>query len=125
MASKDKEPSLYLLVNQDLKMSKGKIGAQCGHAVQEIVERAMKAIYSPGRRRPPFCLDTYHRWSEDGSRKIVLKGPQALLEECASDRDAVEVHDAGRTEVAPDSLTVVAWFPITDGKTRFKGYSLL
>jgi len=122
------EPTLYLLVNQSLNMSKGKLGAQIGHAVQDIVEQAMKATYhssSREKRRLPFSLDAYHAWASNGSRKIVLKGPQGLLETHLDDEDAVCVWDAGRTEVAPDSLTVVAWFPCRDGRTRFKGYSLL
>lgn len=110
-------------------MSKGKLGAQIGHAVQDIVEQAMKETYCPsssrGRHRLPFSLETYHAWAKYGSRKIVLKGPQDLLESHLGDRDVVYVRDEGRTEVAPDSLTVVAWFPIRDGKTRFKGYALL
>lgn len=118
------EPSLYILVNQDLKMSRGKVGAQVGHAVQDIVEEAMKATYASARSKR-FDLRTYHTWSKSGSRKIVMKGSQKALESHLEDADCVSVRDEGLTEVDPGSLTVVAWFPCRDGKRRFSGYSLL
>jgi PTH2 family peptidyl-tRNA hydrolase len=119
------EPTLYILVNQDLKMSRGKLGAQIGHAVQDIVSQALKQTYHPSRRRLSFDLSTYHGWDKGSSRKIILKAPQAVLQTHLDDPDSVAVYDEGRTEVEPDSLTVIAWFPTCDGKTRFSGYSLL
>lgn len=119
------EPSLYILINQDLKMSRGKVGAQIGHAVQEIVEDVMKATYGSSRSRRRFDLRTYFAWSKHGSRKIIMKAPEKVLESHLDDPDAVSIRDEGLSEVDPGSLTVIAWFPCRDGKRRFAGYSLL
>lgn len=92
-----------LLVNSSLKMSPGKIGAQCAHAALGLFRR-LQASHAP-------WLDV---WAGAGEKIVTLS--------VASDIAAVELlrtaerlglptfklHDAGRTEVAAGALTVVA-----------------
>lgn len=59
----EQETVMYLFVNNDLGMGKGKVGAQIGHAVQYLIEHL---VGSPTRE--------YKEWKQDGARKIVLKG---------------------------------------------------
>jgi PTH2 family peptidyl-tRNA hydrolase len=53
---------MILVVRNDLKMGKGKIGAQCGHAAVGAYEQAIKKIPSIVRK-----------WSYSGSMKVALK----------------------------------------------------
>lgn len=49
-------------VNDELKMGKGKIGAQCAHAAVAVVERVAES--------QPHILDA---WEENGQAKICLR----------------------------------------------------
>lgn len=103
---------MYLVVNTELAMDKGKIAGQVGHAVARltrILERRNLAHGEPPR-------SAYDRWMDQGEPKIVLKGTEKLLlqllavyaDKCA----VVEVRDLGRTQIAPNSLTVVGFEPL-------------
>ncbi|CAE8606926.1 unnamed protein product, partial [Polarella glacialis] len=100
------EMKMVLLVRNDLGMQKGKIAAQCGHAV-------LGAYHAALRQRSPF-LDT---WEASGAKKIALKvsSEEELCElgRRARKRDLVSymVRDAGHTQVAPNTRTVCAIGP--------------
>jgi len=53
---------MVLVTRSDLKLSRGKLAAQCGHAVAECVLKA--------KREEPRMLKRYMR---DGARKIVCE----------------------------------------------------
>ncbi|GBG81763.1 hypothetical protein CBR_g33941 [Chara braunii] len=103
------EFKLVLVVRMDLKMGKGKIAAQCSHATL--------GIYKKLQRKAPTAL---RKWEYSGQRKVVLKidtedDMMALVKKA---KDAgVPTHitiDAGRTQIAPDSRTVMAVGPAPD-----------
>jgi len=100
------ECKLVLVVRTDLKMGKGKTAAQCCHA-------AVMA-YQQMNKRYPDLLD---EWKRRGQPKVVLRtdSEQSLLELAASARQlgllVSLVQDAGRTQVAPGSRTVVGIGP--------------
>ena len=61
---KDDEYVMYVLVNNDLKMGKGKIASQCMHSscnATRILERQFKKG------------NDYDKWIKNGEPKIVLK----------------------------------------------------
>jgi PTH2 family peptidyl-tRNA hydrolase len=101
------EYKMVLCVNNGLGMGKGKIGAQCAHAALGAVER----------HRRPETEAAFRRWESRGQAKIALKVPSD------ADLDALEakareaglptyvVHDAGRTQIAAGSRTVLAVGP--------------
>jgi len=97
---------LVLVVNHGLKMGKGKIAAQVGHA--SIA--AMTGIPEEDRGR-------LAAWLASGQRKVCVKGEDAnhLLMLCAQAKEAglptAEVRDAGHTQIPSGSLTVVAIGP--------------
>eukprot|EP01112_Ceratiomyxa_fruticulosa_P005628 TRINITY_DN1636_c0_g1_i1.p1 TRINITY_DN1636_c0_g1~~TRINITY_DN1636_c0_g1_i1.p1 ORF type:complete len:168 (+),score=22.64 TRINITY_DN1636_c0_g1_i1:322-825(+) len=102
------EYKMVLVVRNDLKMEKGKIAAQCSHATLGAYKRAMK-------RKLLTDLD---RWeNHSGQAKVVLKCESE--EELLSLREKVIaekineylVCDAGRTQVEPNTLTVLAIGP--------------
>ena len=59
---------MVLIVREDLKMGKGKIGAQCGHATIGVYKTCSK--YSKGSEYWKKVLD---KWNWEGSKKICLK----------------------------------------------------
>lgn len=97
---------MVLVVRNDLKMGKGKIGAQCGHASVGAYQQAMDK--NPGIIR---------RWENSGCGKIALKVESERelmnLRKGASVRglNYFLVHDAGRTQIAAGSTTVLAIGP--------------
>lgn len=87
-------------------MGKGKIGAQCGHAAVGAFERA--------RRSVPALVRS---WENSGSAKIALRVEseaelmQIRSKAMAGNLNVCLIHDAGRTQIAPNSKTVLAIGP--------------
>ena len=98
---------MVLVVNTELKMGVGKIAAQVGHATLGLYS------YLQTQRA---CQAGVKSWQDSGSKKIVLRGESAQewldLKRKAYERHIpnIIVHDAGRTQVEPGSLTVLALF---------------
>eukprot|EP00899_Mesostigma_viride_P027949 jgi/Mesvir1/8339/Mv12600-RA.1 len=98
-------PNQILVVRQDLKMGKGKIAAQCCHAAVGVFEKM--------QQRPQLL----RRWQQCGQAKVVVK--------CDTEAELLQLHeearslllptyvvqDAGRTQIAAGSLTVLAIGP--------------
>lgn len=94
---------MVLVVRNDLKMGKGKIAAQCSHATL--------GLYKKLHNRAPKALS---RWEMCGQVKVVLR--------TESEEDMLVLHerakslklpthitiDAGRTQISPNSRTVMA-----------------
>ena len=97
---------LALIVRTDLKMGKGKIAAQCSHAAL--------AAYKQSARQSP---DLLRRWEALGPAKVVLRvedeAAMYRLERRARDAGLVTavIQDAGRTQIAPGSVTVLGVGP--------------
>lgn len=97
---------MVLVVRTDLKMGPGKIAAQCGHATLGAFKRATK--------QDPQNLKL---WEKYGQAKIVVKAPDDKtmfeLEKKAKQSNIVTyfVADAGKTQIAAGSRTVLAVGP--------------
>lgn len=97
---------LVLVVRMDLKMTPGKIAAQCGHATLACYKALMKSN--------PMLVQ---HWEKTGQAKIALRGSSEdeLLELEAIAKSlnlcARPIFDAGRTQVASGSRTVLAIGP--------------
>lgn len=93
-------------MNMELKMGTGKIGAQCAHAACGVVTY-YKSTIEPALRA----------WEACGTVKIALRvNDSQQLEELAKNAQALglpfyQVYDAGRTQVAAGSATVLAIGP--------------
>ena len=104
--SDEEDLKLVLVVRQDLKMGKGKAAAQCSHATLAAYKRAKRK-----------CPDRLKIWEATGQPKITLKCDSEeelmLLMVKARSLDLVSyvVADAGRTQIAPGSHTVLAVGP--------------
>ncbi|XP_073316134.1 uncharacterized protein [Primulina huaijiensis] len=94
---------MVLVVRNDLKMGKGKIAAQCSHATLGLYKKLLN--------RAPKSLN---RWEMCGQVKVVVKieseDDMLVLQERAKSLN-IPTHitiDAGRTQIAPNSRTVMA-----------------
>jgi len=92
-----------ILVRQDLKLTKGKMAAQCSHASVEAVLRSHK--------------DDIAKWQGQGMKKIVLKvnDEKELLDykQRAEDAGLVAalITDAGHTHLPPGTTTCLGIGP--------------
>lgn len=97
---------MVLVVRNDLKMGKGKIGAQCGHAAVGAYQKALATI--------PRMVD---RWENSGCTKIAVKVESEAemmgILKSARERslNTCLIRDAGRTQIEPNSKTVLAVGP--------------
>ncbi|KAK2525383.1 peptidyl-tRNA hydrolase 2, mitochondrial [Columba livia] len=100
------EFKMVLIVRNDLKMGKGKVAAQCSHAAV--------SAYKQVQRRNPELLK---QWEYCGQPKVVLKAPdeETLIQLLADAKQlgltVSLIQDAGRTQIAPGSRTVLGIGP--------------
>ena len=97
---------LVCVVNQSLKMGKGKIAAQVGHA-------SVQAFLEAGVSHPSYL----EAWLASGQKKICLKIPddsafESLMNQAREQQIPFSlVRDAGHTQIPKGSLTVLALGP--------------
>jgi len=94
------ETKQVILVRADLKLPKGKMGAQVAHASVESVMKSLKVD-----------KDKVRSWRDQGQAKIVLKvadeSELLKINQMAKDAGLVTavISDAGRTVIAPGTKT--------------------
>lgn len=97
-----------IVVRSDLKMSKGKTAAQCSHAAVSSLDHTDKKILAA--------------WKREGQKKVVVKAKgETELFELKSKCEKLKlpnslVVDAGLTELAPGTPTVLAIGPEKEEK---------
>jgi len=100
------EVKLVCLVDHSLKMGKGKVAAQVGHA-------SVKAALATREQHPAL----FEAWMRSGQQKVVLRmtdGDELESILSAAEGDGLAIHrirDAGRTQIPKGSLTVGAIGP--------------
>ncbi|XP_076265315.1 putative peptidyl-tRNA hydrolase 2 isoform X2 [Rhynchophorus ferrugineus] len=104
------------VVNCSLKMKTGKIAAQVGHACLGLYRSMFKENQ-----------EELNQWEELGEKKVVLKGNDAehlkqLYHKAISEGlPAYLVRDAGHTQIASGSLTVLSLFGIEEHVENITG----
>lgn len=102
----DMEYKLVIVMRNDLKLSKGKMAAQAAHA-------AVNCAFASKKKDPK----TFDKWYSEGQRKVVVKvNDEKELFEIKAMADAQGVinsviTDAGRTEIAPGTVTCIGIGP--------------
>jgi peptidyl-tRNA hydrolase, PTH2 family len=97
-----------ILVRSDLKLPKGKLAAQVGHACVEAVHRSEK--------------EDVKLWRQSGQAKIVLRvnSKDELFKYNMLAKDAglitAVITDAGKTVIAPGTTTCLAIGPDSEEK---------
>jgi PTH2 family peptidyl-tRNA hydrolase len=100
---------MVLVIRTDLQMGKGKVAAQCSHATLDAYKQALK--------QSQLTRDWLHHWESEGVAKITLKCQDEdemlrLQKEARSvGLVAKSIVDAGRTQIAAGSRTVLAIGP--------------
>jgi len=95
-----------IVMRNDLKMSRGKIAAQAGHAAVSAAEEARKK-----------CSDWWKAWIKEGQCKIAVKAEseEELLElerkAKKSKLPTALIIDRGLTELPPDTVTCLGIGP--------------
>lgn len=97
---------MCIVVRMDLGMSTGKMISQACHAAVGVSEISKKENHKAWRK-----------WNDEGAKKVALEveSLEALeeLSEKAKNLDVSQllIHDAGHTEVAPGTITVLGLGP--------------
>lgn len=124
---KQEEIVMYILINNDLGMAKGKIASQAAHVAGLIVHDILTKVYELSTPEALEDYNYYEKWMSGGKyKKIVLKASESdLLKLINSEKKCRYVIDAGLTQIKPNSLTVVGFFPRDYPKDKFKDFKLL
>ncbi len=106
--NQDDDIVMYILVNNNLNMSRGKLASQVAHSACNVVSYLVKN---------PTAI--YREWLRTGSAKIVLKSDFNQMEPLTYlfNNRSKEIWcdyilDQGRTQVEPGSLTTIAFNPM-------------
>lgn len=123
------EPVMYIVVNQDLKMDKGKIAAQVAHSACKII--SMLEQHNSLHRTHIIsskAVEWYDSWRKGSYVKLVVKAPNTALldftynyervKSSQVDIFAASTYDEGRTQIEPGSLTTVAFNPAPRNQFR-------
>lgn len=113
----DDQLFVYMIVNKTLEMSSGKIGAQCGHAIQLLLleqSRIIRLVEKSDSENNILLRMEYWctRYINGGFNKIVLGGNPKDWVYIKDNYNPIIVRDAGRTEVEPGSETVMVLWPL-------------
>ena len=117
---------MYLFVNENLKMGKGKIGAQIGHCVQYLIEDILEnTLENTLENIKKEKYQDYLKWKNSGCKKIVLKASILELLQLQKNDISRSVYDAGHTQIEAGSLTIVGFFPSNKLGNKFTNFKLL
>lgn len=99
---------MYILVNNDLKMDKGKIAGQVAHSACRV-DRYVSSLPSNKEHHK-----LYKEWINTGEAKIVLKCTEEMMLSMINKYEDIvcSTRDMGRTQIKPNSLTTIAFFPM-------------
>jgi peptidyl-tRNA hydrolase, PTH2 family len=111
---------MYLIVRESLGMSIGKTAAQCAHASQMLILKHQEELdYFDDSVEYPYTfaeqLSLFKEWLNTSFRKVVLRADDkewAKIKEEFKDKLMVVVVDAGLTEIASGSETVIGLWPM-------------
>ncbi len=106
--------AMYFCVNKSLSMSKGKIASQVGHAAHIMTDTIIR-----NKTKQQEVFARYEDWYKTGAKMIVLGLTVDELNDVMQRNDIIYVKDAGKTQIEPNSLTVVCIAPTTE-KIKYK-----
>lgn len=89
---------MYILVNKDIEISKGKLAGQVSHSV---------ASYMYSKLKEGKDLDKLTEYMEDNQTKVILRATQNQLIKLEDSQEYWVVRDLGKTELEPNTLTCI------------------
>ena len=103
----EKKYVMYIIINGGLKMQKGKIASQVGHAVHKITQHCVINK-----------LELWQNYIYNKCPKIVLKteNQEQLLEIIENTKHIYKSYiiDEGKTQIPPNSLTAIGYIPLCE-----------
>lgn len=120
---------MYLVVRESLNMSIGKTAAQVAHAAQRL-QQEYQDIHNEimcGWNDHVSKYDIFSEWLSKAVRKVVLKADEKEWVKLKELPNHVLIIDAGFTEVAPHTETVIGFWPMrkSDAPKTIKKLQLL
>ncbi len=120
MAARASQPDplvMYLIIRESLEMSVGKIAAQCSHGSQMLQlkfnELQLKDTAGWTSPEEKVQIEIYQKWLDTSFRKVVLRADDHRFERLRQENpNNIVVVDAGLTEIAPGSQTVLGLWPM-------------
>lgn len=114
---------MYIVVNEELNMSPGKIASQVGHIVQIIVDELVSNIYE-GTITSEESLN-YTKW-KNSPIKIILKARGYKFSKLLELETSRYFTDTGRTTQNTDGkITVIGFYPSSSLADLFISYDLV
>jgi peptidyl-tRNA hydrolase len=108
-------PIMYIILNEDLKLSQGASLAQVVHITQKLTEEVIRAGYEI--YPPPDTYISYMKW-KDQCTVIVKQAPTSVLHELSGHKEARSMWDQVKgARHQPEEaryLTSVGFFPSTE-----------
>lgn len=104
--AREMETKLVIIARKDVKLSAGKLAAQVGHASVDCALKAMR-----------HQRDVFDSWHGEGQKKVVLKAEKEAdlfrlkMEAEKAGLTTALIADAGHTELAPGTITVLGVGP--------------
>lgn len=95
-----KDLAMYILVNKNVEISKGKLPSQIGHAILRYI--------TSEKGKGDVLLQEYLDMDDNERRMVTLSCPQSRIEELEKEGYPVQ-RDLGLTELEPDTLTAVCY----------------
>ncbi len=118
------------IINEDLKMSKGKIPVQVGHGAIYYMNMILNIVKVKERAKNTLYIDNYgsqkieifDKWFGEGGglmKKVVLKATEQEMEDLYKQLEekkiwSYKIHDAGLTQVQAGSFTCLAVEPLPE-----------
>lgn len=128
---------MYLIVRESLGMGMGKTAAQCAHAAQmlqlqfgkldERLNELEELDSTFGALNPNETVEwskeqprwhMFNEWLESSFRKVVLKADEKEWVKLKEWPNKVVVVDAGLTEIAAGSETVIGYWPMLKSEAQ-------
>jgi peptidyl-tRNA hydrolase len=110
--------AMYIVVRESVTMSPGKFGGQVGHAVMlamahyAVLSGVPVAPSSPVAPSADLDLDMMRAWLATGYTKILLSADEKEWARAKTMPGATVATDLGRTELEPNTETVLALWPM-------------
>ena len=91
---------MYIIINEDLNMSKRNTAEQAAHACSECVFQSLRQGIEVDK------MELY-AWHDEDQRKVVLGASQEFIEQLAADGRFYAVHNVDCDELPQNCLTAV------------------
>ena len=99
--------AMYILVNEDIKIGKGKLAGQAAHASLTWLYRNFIKDYDGNSIGITENMQTFLDDYMEVQKKIILKCPQWKLEELEREGKYIVIRDKGLTQLEPNTLTCI------------------